>query len=399
MKMFRLAALYGFALPFTSVLALSGWLNLPTIVGACALAILLVRGVGAPSEFDLSIFFLFVVPAVFSAILNINHLADGKFVNHFSTYFFVYAVFYVAPRELLRRYPKPLLFGALVGLLFSIGFEYAEFLTGVFFGAEYFNKIPRYTLSEYDATYAGFVLRARSVVEESGHYALYLGILAPIAFLSVWRHWSRLWLTLFVSTVVLALILTFSTSGIVFSIISLLIVSFLFSERIDRGAMLGLGVVCVASLLYFFIRSVFDLDLTTIVTNKSEDFNGRQPQFEHALAYFQNTDLLHVLFGLGPGYYSYRGLESVISLPALTAFQNGLIGLICYILMFLLAFLRVKSIFPVAYRFPLYFALLYSWLVYGGVSNYWYPWLWFLFAVISVGPSVFAREVIFQAKV
>ncbi|CAH0354104.1 hypothetical protein [Aquabacterium sp. CECT 9606] len=383
-----LAYAYGFALPFTSVLAVSGWLNLPSMIGMLVFLVLLFKGMHRFSIFDLTVFLTFVVPALLSAVVNAHFLLEEKFITHSITYFFVFFVFYLIPKELLLNDARPVFKGLVAGLVFSMLFTYVEFSIGMVYGYEPLSFIPRFSTADYDATYGGIVLRARSLAEESGHYALYLGTMTPLALAFMHGKWSNLYPKILVGMACLAMLFTFSTSGIIFSIVSALTASFFMKGQFDKALVRLFWIVMLCVLVYALFLLVFDIDLTTLVTNKTEDFNGRLPQFEASLAYFKQSDLPQIVFGLGPGYFTYRGLPSVISLAALALFQNGLFGLLCYTVMCLSGFWRI-AVFDHEHKPFLIFSLLFAILVYGGISNYWYPWLWFLFGILSAGPAIF----------
>ena len=386
----QLAFLYGFVLPFTSVFALSGWVNLPSLICLLVLVVLMFKGIHRLKRFDVIVFATFVVPAIFSATANLQYALDEKFLSHLLSYLFVFLAFYFIPRELLQRHAAALLKGVVAGLVFSIIFAFAELTIGLTLRYEALSSIPRFAVNEYDATSSG-ILRVRSLVEESGHYALYLGIIAPIALLFMADRLPMVFSRSLIVAVCFTMILTFSTSGIVFLIISAVVASLVTRAPIAKKFTRMAGLAVSVLLVYFAVLILFNIDLTDIVTDKIYDLNGRLGRFDESLAYFQNAGILQLFFGLGPGYYAYRGLESVISLAALTLFQNGLIGFTLYIVLFM-AGLKQIAAFNKNQKPFLVFSLLFAFLVYGGISNYWYPWFWFLLSVLSVGPFAFTSS-------
>lgn len=383
----QLAFLYGFVLPFTSVFALSGWVNLPVLISLLVIFVLIFKGIHHPNPFDVIVFATFVLPAVFSGIANFKYATEEKFLSHLLSYFFVFFTFYLVSREILQRHPAALLKGVVGGLVFSIIFAFIEFTIALTLGYEPLSYIPRFTANEYDATFSS-ILRVRSLVEESGHYALYLGIITPIALLFMTDRLPKIFARTLIAAVCFAMIFTFSTSGIIFLIISAIVASFVAHASFVKIVIRVAGLAVLVLLVYFGVLILFKIDLTNIVTDKSNNLNGRLGPFDESWAYFQNAGILQIFFGLGPGYYAYRDLEPVISLPALTIFQNGLFGFILYIVMFIAGLKRIWA-FDKNQKHFLVFSLLFAFLVYGGVSNYWYPWFWLLLGVLSVGPFAF----------
>lgn len=378
-----LAFAYGFFLPFTSVLAISGWLNIPAIVGILVLLQVLLSRRQPLTSGDWLTFLCFVGPAVVSSLLNVAHLGEEKFLNHLATYFFVFLVFYLAPRALLMQADGALWKGVLSGVCFALAFEALEFTLGVTGHAALLEIIPRSAVSGYDATYGGFVLRARSLAEESGHFALYLGGIGALALAYMRRsNVSRSYQHGLAAAIGAGILLTFSTSGLVFALLCIVIIVFVYAEPMSKKLRLLAIVLSTCLLVYVSAAGMFGLDLLTVVTNKLDDLNGRAPRFLESLEYFQRASLLEVAFGLGPGYYNYRGLSSVVTLYGLTTFQTGVIGLLT-LLFLLFYYLRSSSRLDPSIQ-PFYqFSLLFMICVYGGMSNYWYPWLWFLFAAIN----------------
>lgn len=381
----QLAFLYGFILPFTSVFALSGWLNLPVLISLLLVFALMFKGVHRLKPFDIVVFVSFVFPIFISSIINFHNALEEKFISHLLSYFFIFFTFYLVSREMLLRHPAALLKGVMGGLVFSIIFAFVEFAITLTLGYELLSYIPRFTVNEYNATFSS-VLRVRSLTEESGHYALYLGIITPIVLIFMVERFSSIFIIILIAAAFLAMIVTFSTSGIMFFIISA-IFSFLAARySIFKKSFLVGGLVLFFVSVYFGVLTVFNIDLTNLLFDKIHDMNGRLGPFDESWRYFINSGILQILFGLGPGYYAYFGLEPVISLAALTLFQNGLIGFLLYIALFFFGFKRV-AVFSKDKKPFLVFSLLFTFLVYGGVSNYWYPWFWLLLGVLSVGPS------------
>lgn len=379
----NLAFAYGFFLPFTSVLAISGWLNMPAIVGMIAVvAALLYRR--HPLVFaDWLTLFCLAAPALASSVVNIEYIVEPKFVNHLATYIFVYFVYYLAPRALFHHANEALWAGALVGLVVALLYEALEFTLGLAGQWRILEMVPRSSVSTYSATYGGFVLRARSLAEESGHFALYLGCVGALVLgYLVQAKVSARSRYVLVLSLVCGILLTFSTSGVVFSLLCSLVVAVLHvSPGWRKARVLSLGLLFVA-MVYGSALVLFGLDLFTIVTHKLDDLNGRAPRFVESLEYFKSATFSEVAFGMGPGYYDYRGLPSVVTFYGLTAFQTGVVGLMS-LLILLGYYVYRTTCLPLVVKPYFQFSLLFAILVYGGISNYWYPWLWFLFAAIN----------------
>lgn len=385
--------LYGFSLPIVSAFAFTAWVNWPVAIGGSAFILMLTFGkLSRFKNFDYLLMLTFVFPIIISSFVNISSATEPKFASHLASYSLVFCMFYLVPKEFLKKNATHLFVGIAGGLIVSLLYEYFEFVVANALDRQLLEIIPRASVQEYDATFAVKITRARSFAEESGHYALYLGVVCPIAIHLAPPGFSATYKWLLVLMACVGLVLTFSTAGIVFSLASMaLLIAASKTLRVKHTwKFLIFGLLSAATYAYFNLA--LGIYLEDLVLNKVADYNGRLPRFDESASYFVQARAEQIFFGLGPGYYDRLALPSVVSLCALTLFQTGVFGLICYLAMFIAAFQRI-NLFGELDRMLLRFSILFAFLMYLGSSNYWFPWIWLLFAAIAVGPArQYARQ-------
>jgi len=378
--------LYGFSLPIVSAFALTAWINWPIAIGGSIFALMFVSGkISKFKNFDFVLLLTFIFPIIISSFINISSAFEPKFASHLASYSTVFCMFYLAPRELLKRKATSLFFGITSGLIISLLYEYFEFVVANALDRHMLEIIPRVSVQEYDASFAVKITRARSFAEESGHYALYLGIICPIAIYLAPPGISTKYKWVMVLMTCVGLVLTFSTAGIAFSLAVIALLTTMSKALRVKHVWKVLIFGFLATATYAFFDLTLGIHLEDLVLIKVDDYSGRLPRFDESMSYFLQARAEQIFFGLGPGYYDRLELPSVISLCALTLFQTGVFGLICYLAMFIAAFKRI-NLFRDLDRILLRFAILFAFLMYLGSSNYWFPWIWLLFAIIAVGP-------------
>ena len=378
--------LYGFSLPIVSAFALTAWINWPVAIGGSVFVLMFAFGkIGAFKIFDAVLLLTFVFPIIISSVINISSSFEPKFANHLLSYIAVFCMFYLVPKELLKRNATSLFFGITSGLIISLLYEYIEFVVANTLDRHILEMIPRVSVQDYDATFAVKITRARSFTEESGHYALFLGIVCPIAIYLAPSGISAKYKWVIVLMTCVGLALTFSTAGIIFSLAVIVLLTATSKVLCVKHLWKVLIFGFVATATYEYFDLAFGIQLEDLLLNKIDDYNGRLPRFDESMSHFSQARVEQIFFGLGPGYYDRLEIPAVVSLCALALFQTGVFGLICYLAMFITAFKRI-NLFRDLDRLLLRFAILFAFLMYLGSSNYWFPWIWLLFATIAVGP-------------
>ena len=168
---------YLISMPVVSAFSLTQAVNAPLILSAVLIFPLISNDRIYFDKNAIILLFVFCTPIVFSAAVNFNSALEPKFINHALSYFVVYFLFYLIPRQYLRYFRddkigNPIAFGWSLAVIFGL----IEFLLVNFFAIDFSNYIPRAEVVDYMPTVEGIIIRARSFAEESAHFMIYAGI-------------------------------------------------------------------------------------------------------------------------------------------------------------------------------------------------------------------------------
>lgn len=270
-------------------------------------------------------------------------------------------------------------------------FVIVEFFLKNTFAVSFDGILPRPSTSAMDARALGF-FRAYGLSSEPGHTAMFIEIMAPLGayFLILKKRYTQLFL--FLSLSLLSLIFTFSAAAFVILPLAIFMSLLLF---VFTGKMLKrffykfflyiVSFLVIVFLLSYFLDTLFFLDLGKQVMGKlsadNSSASARLERLEGFYTVFYNADIVNVLIGYGPGAYKNLAIDSVISLYPTLLLETGLIGLVIFSLFLLSVFLKIfkKSGEIKFFFFISFFSATMHFLI---ISNYWYPWFWFLSSLI-----------------
>ncbi|TAF46605.1 MAG: hypothetical protein EAZ51_01310 [Sphingobacteriales bacterium] len=290
----------------------------------------------------------------------------------------------------------------MLGVFTASCFGCLEFVLKGFYEIKLDELIPRAAVIKYNPTALGELVRIRSFMEESGHFSFYLELLYPICILIIRNKLSSSILgfkfsILFALTSLVAFILTFSSAGIAIVILAYFIIFFpqkfwvilknIFFNPVKR--------------LYFFLTLLFLLFLVEvfftniiivydifdeIVFGKLNEGSAddRQDRIVGALQLFDNSNIIHKLIGYGPGAYDKLKIESIVSLYFTYLLEVGYIGLFIFTLFTFFLFQKVFYAFEGMNRKLFLFSIFCAIVHFLFISNYWYPWFWFVIIMIDV---------------
>lgn len=340
----------------------------------------------------LFLFFIFL-----SFFLNYYQFNSGKPFNHLMAYFFSFGVYYLLNKQVFKYYNDIIFFRKIIqfiswGVVFASVFAIVEFSLKNFVRFNIDQFIPRPAVEEYSPS-SGIdliVIRARSFVEESGHFAMYLECFAPICIYYLKNTLkSPLLKWLMYLMIVLAMISTFSSAGFMVTIMSFFFLLLFFNKTASSKKKLGFFVF--GAMLFLIINWILDFIIgESLVANILQKLVGgrshddRSDRMGETLQSFINGDILHQFFGYGPAAYNTLNIEPVFVLYQVVLLEIGIVGLVLLLMFFLyhlviLFRLRNSPIAPY-----LMFGLISVFLHYFIIHNYFYPWLWVLCIIISL---------------
>ncbi len=237
--------------------------------------------------------------------------------------------------------------------------------------------------------------RARGTTVESGHLAMYLLMFVPFVYhyqKNINQSKAKLVFSLIVVT--LSLIFTFSAAGFVELSIILLIVAIIKIVKLFRKGFKLSSVVMIYPVfcgvvflsMYYFLQGDRNLsfitgiiDKITLVNYSIDDGGSRLARWYRALELFKEKPLM----GHGPGISSLLYGTGSTSLYLEILIATGLVGLCLFLgvmLYHLTIILKIKG--NLKYVYLVSFVTMSIHLAI--ISNYWYPWMWTLFALINV---------------
>ena len=209
-------ALYLLSIPFVSAFNVSQIFILPLMVALMGLA-----WYGGTGRLDrmhliqadyLVLFFLGCV--LVSTAVNLPHLSP-KNLNHVVAICAGYLIFYLGAERLTQHLSIERVLQLLfIGYLISTGFGLLEFVLVNFTSININNFVFRPAVEDYTPGFLDIVLiRARSLFEESGYFAAYMAMMAPLMAFYLWKIRTERWLrVLFVVVTLLSYFAAFSVS-------------------------------------------------------------------------------------------------------------------------------------------------------------------------------------------
>lgn len=349
--------------------------------------------------FPLAAFLSVVLLSFILQVQNIGFRQTG--LNHLISYFATILMYFAVPTLYMKHFKiniddifKYISFGTLAVSIFII----IEFITKNFSSIAFDNFIHRPSVNDYIATYSlGGVryYRARGVAQEPGHVAMYISMFAPFVyyyFKHILIDKKKLWLSM--SLVTISLVLTFSAMAFIeIALVMIVLLTYVILKKMRKGfkvkdvfVLWAFPIVAAPTLVYFLNSPNFEtirmkLSLSTL---SGESRIGR---WINALDLFKDRPLL----GNGPGITSiiYNTGSTSFYLEVLA--QAGLIGLLSILTAFLSVLLSILG-FKGKLKYMYLFSFLITVIHLTVISNYWYPWMWVLFAVVTYNSGLIERK-------
>ena len=244
--------------------------------------------------------------------------------------------------------------------------------------------IPRGSVESYTPI-ALDNIRARSFMEESGHFSFFLEAFVPLSI-----HWINRNVTskgtrwLFYAVVSLSLFVSFSAAGFaLFLIGALIFLCFKIknSDNISRVVIIIAQVLLVVFVAVVLIPEIYET-IESIISSKLDPSNSshsdRENRFE-VLSFFTG---LPVLVGYGPAAFSTLNTDSFVSFYLGVLMSTGILGS-CFFFLFIVRqyvyALRLKDdSLKIAFVVSITMVVLHL----AFVDNIYTPWMWILFSLL-----------------
>lgn len=328
-------ALYFFSLPFVSAFNVSQIFVIPLMVGLLAITgALLTGGLARLNLIQLDkLVLLFLASVLLSVGVNI-HTMDAKNLNHILAIFVGYLLFYFGAERFSQRLSiEKILRLLFIGYVATLAFCVVEFWVVNFTSYDLNAIVFRPAVEDYTPGFLEIILiRSRSTFEESGYFAAYLGMMAPIMVYYLWRLQHRYWPRMvFVVGSALAYFMSFSVSLFIFLPVAIAVTSLmrvLVERRINRNAV----ATWLLILSGLFVLSFTDL-FEVMILRKFDGFSfqDRSDRFAATIDLFVDAPLQNMLFGHGPGSYFNLNVQPAVSVYLNFLRDLGLVGLMAYL--------------------------------------------------------------------
>jgi hypothetical protein len=351
---------------------------------------------------DLALVGLLLTCALFSYC--VNGTGSQKSLNHTIAYLASFVIFYITIRASLftlnnrARLIEKLFFIITFVSVFNGLFVCFEFFMKNFTSIDPDNYIPRAKVEEqlYNPLILGLFYRARGFATESGHFMFMMELLAPIAIyylnFSLKTKSIRFLRYILTSIILIGMLLSGSIAGYLIipaALTSTLILRYRNSiEEIIKNkkkiliALLVMTFLIIAINKIIPIKEIIELSISEKIDSESAD--NRKERTDYFFKEYRNLPLTKILIGAGPAGTQLMGNGSggsILSLYLSVCFELGIIGLVILIVFignFLVNALKIKG----KIGFVLTFSMISGILHYNAISNYWYPWFWFIGALI-----------------
>lgn len=400
--------LYIFSMPFVSAFAFTPIISCSLIF---AVFLFLMMGIRFLQSLKLPYGFMGIDIAIVSLLLFlisfsfvINGWGNSKSFNHTIAYLSTFLLFYIAVKFILFNAPdknkifKRVLKAITYITLISAIYANIEFIVSNVFDINLNDYIPRPTEAEafYNAIVLGEFYRARGFAPESGHFAFMMELFGPLTiyymYFSDFCRWKKPLKALLVIVIILSVIFTVSTASFIIIPLAVLFALLFYLKSIyiyikKNTAKFALSTAAVSAVVFLFNYYLsFYAFIILSISQKidSGSFEDRQSRINFFYDNFFRQDLIHKLVGIGPAGYNVLGFDesnAILSLYYSITFELGFVGLFLFLLFFLYIFyhtIKIKS--PI--RFFLMIAITSGIMHYNFISNFWYPWFWFIGAFI-----------------
>lgn len=393
-----LVFLYLLVLSFTSAFSISWAISIPVLL-CSSISFLYVFNIRNEYKFTKSdlYLFLFLLSICISFLINSPNFISNKPANHLFAYGFCVLVYYFVSKNIILKLSKKIKWEVLlkylsIGVLISSIYCVVEFILSNFYEISLDKYIPRSEIQDYQPT-IGTIVRARSFVEESGHYAFYLEAFGPLAiyyFKNIYKFNILGWF--FIIAIVISFLLCFSVAGYLAVIIGFFVSGMTGKFSVSK---IVLSIILLA-LIIFIVDYYMDMYIGQgIIQNVIDRFDGsssgeeRQGRALSAIQLMKSAGISNLLVGFGPAAYDTLRVDPVLSLYLLLFFEIGFLGLLFFLLFIISVFTEFKGASKIAdssnFKRYLDFSLIAILVHFFAIHNYFYPWLWVFLIFYQTG--------------
>lgn len=268
--------------------------------------------------------------------------------------------------------------------VFACAFCVFEFCCSNFWGID-LSFIPRGTVEDYNP-FDGF-FRARSFIEESGHFSFFVEIFGPISVYWITQNIKSPLRILLILTIVLGIMATMSAVGLLFLLVYVvLFLNFvIFKNESTLSVKLGI-LTCVLAIISLGVYLYPDLFSTIwdLIVMKLDPENASYSDRSSRFSALEKLSGISLLIGYGPAAFSTLNVDSFVSLYLGILMNTGILGFVLACLFCLNKYRRVQMIYDGECRFAFKWSFLFACAHLVFIDIIYVPWFWVLVSLIDV---------------
>jgi len=381
---------YILTFPLVHAFAISGTFNFSIIV---SLILLMVCFYNRKANFRNEQFLLiiFIFELCISDFINLGNWNE-KMLNHSiawisSIILFCFVPSFIIKKVDVKQIPKYLYIILIGSALFAV----IEFIDVNFLGSLFINKITRPPEDRaYDPIFLFSLIRSRSFFAESGYFAMFTVLIAPVYFYFENKNYLKIKNITLIILLLLSMLLAFSTTFFILLVFWTTLIFFIYKKKgILKRVSILLFIILAISLL--FPETTYKVLYSTVLGKfESSSFTERVSSNDQSLYYiFEEFSLLKFIFGYGPGSYAYLHITPSVSVYINLLRDLGVLGLTIFIL-FLLLVIRKIVLSKSKVKIYLMISMISSLVFLQTNTAYYYAFFWFII-VLSLNIEIFKK--------
>ncbi len=277
--------------------------------------------------------------------------------------------------QLLKNVLGVVYLATMVASLFAL----FEFVGRNFLGID-FSFIPRAALEDAESQALGGI-RARSFMEEPGHFSFFLEIFIPLPIYWRIRHFTSIYMKVGSCVIMIAaVIVSFSAVGYVCLAIGA-VLYFAHSFKSSKFKLGSIGLLLGILYIILLVPDLWDMLVQTVQLKMDSDNTShasRVSRFD-ALKYLGGIDFL---VGYGPAAFDTLKVDSFVSLYLGVLMNTGIIGFFFCVLFIIKMFKNVKSVRDDSLRFAFFLSLVFSTIHFAIIDHIYLPWFWVMLSLL-----------------
>ena len=383
----NIVGIFSFLLPFTGVMGISGSITLPMIIGIFLFIYSIKKIYFIKDDY---IYMLFFISLGITTSIRYNTIDFSTF-SYLISFLLVFCIFYKPMLLYYNTYKRIILKMILLSTVCLCIFIIYEFITRNFY-PNIFIDLPRTGSNGnniYDPIFLGKYIRARGFMEESGHASLFLEFSVPLSLYYLDKYSNKKFKSLFIVLVLISSF--FINSAINISFILVLSCIYIFYNILNTNIKNWIKMIIILILMGGTIKLnilgiqdsiIYLINKANISNSVSYDSSAseRMEILNTGLNIVKNNPLI----GIGSHNMDLYGIEMNTSLNLYIDIfiSSGIFGFIYFIIYLLI---KLKKIFSMKSDMKVYLSLSFIMLCihYCIITNFWYPWLWILIAIID----------------